>query len=248
MRIIARLDIKNDHVIKGIQLEGLRKVGDPSELSIDYYNAGADELLFMDAVATLYGRHNLFTLINNLCSEIFIPVTVGGGIRSVKDAEFALLNGADRVAINTAAVGNIKLIEDIAKNFGVQAVVGSIEAKLLNSLNVVYTHNGREPTKLLVTDWAKRLEAAGCGEILITSIDRDGTKKGYDSRLNDEICSAVSCPVVCSGGFGRLEHLDPILKSNALSGIAVGTVLHYGIENINSIREYIESSEAQIAN
>lgn len=212
---------------------------DPRDLAIGYYNSGVDELLFLDAVAALYGRNNLFTLINELCSEIFIPVTVGGGIRSVKDAEFALANGADRVAINTAAVNNIHVIEEVAKNFGAQAVVGSIEAKSFRGQSFVYTHNGREPTDLIVTDWAKSLENAGCGEILITSIDKDGTKKGFDEVLNEKISSAVSCPVVSSGGFGRLNHLDSIVKSGSISGIAVATAFHYSIENVESIRGYI---------
>ena len=177
---------------------------------------------------------------------IFIPVTVGGGIRSVKDAEFALANGADRVAINTAAVNNINVIEEIAKNFGTQAIVGSIEAKAFGEQSFVFTHNGREPTDRIITDWAKSLENAGCGEILITSIDRDGTKKGFDVALNEKICAAVSCPVVSSGGFGRLEHLDPIVKSGALSGVAVATALHYGIEKIETIREYIQRASSNV--
>ena len=176
MRIIARLDIKNEYVIKGIQMEGLRKVGDPTELATKYYKSCVDELLFMDAVATLYGG-TISLLIKDLCKQIFIPVTIGGGIRSVSDAEFALANGADRVAINTAAVNNINLITEIASNFGAQAVVGSVEAKRVQDKIIVYTHNGREPTNMDVVSWSRSLYDAGCGEVLVTSIDKDGSRK-----------------------------------------------------------------------
>lgn len=243
LRIIARIDVKNEYAIKGIQLEGLRKIGDPKDLATLYYTSGIDELLFMDAVATLYGRNNLFSLINHLCSEIFIPVTIGGGIRDISDAEFALANGADRVAVNTAAVQDIKIITEIAKNFGSQAIVGSIEAKLIGEKSFVYTHNGREPTEKEAVEWAKRLEDAGCGEILVTSIDRDGTKKGFDRDLNITISSAVSCPVVASGGFGHVRDLDPLLDECPISGIAIGSALHYRDVSVKTIRDYILNRE-----
>ena len=227
MRIIARLDIKNEYVIKGIQMEGLRKVGDPTELATKYYKSCVDELLFMDAVATLYGRNNLFKLIKDLCKQIFIPVTIGGGIRSVSDAEFALANGADRVAINTAAVNNINLITEIASNFGAQAVVGSVEAKRVQDKIIVYTHNGREPTNMDVVSWSRSLYDAGCGEVLVTSIDKDGSRKGFDNELTKSIVSSVNCPVVVSGGFGNIDHLDAVLSDCPLSGIAIGAAFHY---------------------
>ena len=237
MRIIARLDIKNEYVIKGIQMEGLRKVGDPTELATKYYKSCVDELLFMDAVATLYGRNNLFKLIKDLCKQIFIPVTIGGGIRSVSDAEFALANGADRVAINTAAVNNINLITEIASNFGAQAVVGSVEAKRVQDKIIVYTHNGREPTNMDVVSWSRSLYDAGCGEVLVTSIDKDGSRKGFDNELTKSIVSSVNCPVVVSGGFGNIDHLDAVLSDCPLSGIAIGAAFHYQNVTIDQVRK-----------
>ena len=198
MRILARLDVKNDHVIKGIHLEGLRKIGPPIELARKYYLLGADELLIMDAVASLYDRNNLFEVIEAACLSVFIPVCLGGGIRNLDDIKRALDAGADKVAINTAAIKNIKIISDAANIFGSQAIVGSIEAKRIGGDYFCYFDNGREPSSIRVENWVKSLIDAGVGEILVTSIDAEGTRKGFDKKLIKLVENIATVPVVWS--------------------------------------------------
>nr|Q9RDX2.1 RecName: Full=Imidazole glycerol phosphate synthase subunit HisF; AltName: Full=IGP synthase cyclase subunit; AltName: Full=IGP synthase subunit HisF; AltName: Full=ImGP synthase subunit HisF; Short=IGPS subunit HisF [Legionella pneumophila]CAB65215.1 HisF protein [Legionella pneumophila] len=209
VRLIARLDIKGPNLIKGVHLEGLRVVGNPNEYAMAYYAQGADELIYMDTVASLYGRNNLSEIVKTTAENVFIPITVGGGIRSVDDAEQLLRCGADKVAINTAATKNPTLISDIARRFGSQCVVLSIEAKrTVNGRWEVMTDNGREHTGMDVVDWARNGEKFGAGEILLTSIDQEGTRKGFDLELVKQVSSMVSIPVIASGGMGKLEEFN----------------------------------------
>ena len=220
MRLIARIDVKNEWVIKGVHLEGLRKVGDPNELAVSYYQSGIHEIVFMDAVASLYDRNNLFHIIERACQNVFVPIAVGGGLRSVEDVSHALNVGADKVIINTGAVRNLGLVADIAARFGSQCIVGSIEAKRSQGGWEAYIENGREPTGLEVVEWAQKLEAAGVGEILLTSVDQEGTKRGFDTDLVRAVQEATRRPIIVSGGYGRPTHLNELLSTVIPSGIA----------------------------
>jgi imidazole glycerol-phosphate synthase subunit HisF len=243
MRLIARLDIKNEHVIKGIHLEGLRKVGDPNALARSYYQQGIDEVVFMDAVASLYDRNNLFHIVEAACRDIFVPIAVGGGMRSVEDVSKALGAGADKVVINTGAVRNIKLIEDVARKFGSQCLVGSIEAKKRDGGWRAYIDNGREPTNLDVVEWAHSLQEAGCGEILLTSIDQEGTGRGFDIDITEQVNNAVTRPVIVSGGYGKPEHLHSLLARTQPSAAAFAATLHYQRSSVSDLRAVVGSSE-----
>lgn len=237
MRLIARLDIKNEHVIKGIHLEGLRKVGEPNAMACKYFEQGIDEIVFMDAVASLYDRNNLFEIIEEACRDVFVPIAVGGGIRSVDDVSKALGAGADKIVINTGAVQNIKLIEEAALKYGSQCLVGSIEAKRQGSEWKVYIDNGREPTSLEVVNWARSLESAGCGEILLTSVDQEGTCRGFDVELIQEVNDSVSRPVIVSGGYGKPEHIEDLLCATQPSAIAFASALHYERTSVEELRK-----------
>ena len=239
MRVIARLDVKNGHVIKGIHLEGLRKVGDPTDLAQKYYLEDIDEIFFMDAVASLYDRNGLFDIISKSCERVFVPITVGGGIRSLDDVEKALAAGADKVAVNSAAVRNIGLISEIAKRYGSQCIVGSIDAMRRDGAWEAYIDNGREPTDLNVVDWVKRLEDSGAGEIMLTSVDFEGTFRGYDLDLVFAVQDATSSPVVVSGGFGKIEHLNKIFGLSQPSGLVIAGALHYNKVSIACIKDAV---------
>ena len=238
IRLIARLDIKNEFVIKGIHLEGLRKIGDPNLLAKKYYDEGIDEIIFMDAVASLYGRNNLFHIIEKACKEIFIPITIGGGIRSVNDIELALKAGADKITLNTQAIKNSTIIKEASRIYGSQCIVGSIEAKKKeNGKWEAYIDNGREQTGIDVLDWAIKLEDLGIGELCITSIDKEGTKKGFDIELVDQICNKVSIPVIASGGANNSNDIIKVCNANAnLNAVAVASMLHYNIESIKDAK------------
>jgi len=237
IRVIARLDVKNEHVIKGIHLEGLRKVGNPNELAKKYYEQGIDEIVFMDAVAAYYDRNSLSDIIEQACKDVFIPITVGGGIRKIEDIQTALNAGADKVAINTQAIKEPEFIEKASKVFGSQCIVLSIVAKKISENKwEAYTDNGREPTGLDVIAWAKRVEELGAGEIMLTSIDKEGTKKGFDLELNDAVSQTVSIPVISSGGAGKDEDIIELINNADIDAVAVASVLHYNISTINKIK------------
>jgi cyclase len=237
IRLIARMDIKSDYLVKGIQLEGIRKIGNPNEYAKKYYQQGIDEIIYMDVVASLYGRNSLKDIIYRSTEEVFIPMTVGGGIRSIEDVKEILRAGADKVAINTAAIKNPKLISDVSLRFGSQCMVLSIEAKKvgLDKWDAYYD-NGREPTGIDVINWAKKGYELGAGEILLTSVDKDGTKSGFDCELVKEVSAAVSIPVIASGGMGTIEHLYEVVNRGNADAVAMGTILHYNLENIKDIR------------
>jgi cyclase len=237
IRLIARLDIKGPNLIKGIHLEGLRVIGSPNEHAMRYYLQGADELLYMDCVASLYGRNHLDVIVKAAAKDIFIPMTVGGGIRSVDDATLILRSGADKVAINTAAVANPRLISDIARRFGSQCMVLSIEAKQVGLDRwEVYTDNGRERTGLDVVEWVKRGVAMGAGEILLTSVDREGTRKGFDVALVKAVSEEVAVPVIASGGMGKPDDLLAIVNAGGADAVAMADILHYKRVSIGEIR------------
>ncbi len=240
MRVISRLDIKNNYLIKGLALEGLRQLGAAKDYSKKYYEEGADEIVYIDNVASLYSRDGIFELLRETVKEVFIPITVGGGIRNVEDAYKYFMNGADKIFINTAAVNNPKLIDELVTDFGSANVSLSIEAKKnLNESNwEVYTSNGRDNSKKIVIEWAKEAIERGVGEIFLTSIDNDGFQNGFDSELVTKISEIVSVPLVISGGFGALDHLDILNKK--VSAIAIGSSLHYKKTSIKEIKSKLE--------
>jgi cyclase len=237
LRIIPRLDIKGPNLIKGVHLEGLRVVGDPHEFALRYYAEGADELVYMDIVASLYGRNNLSDIIRRAADQVYVPITVGGGVRSTDDARHLLRSGADKVAINTAAVGRPELITEVARKFGSQAMVLSIEAKQIGPGKwEAYTDNGRERTGLDVLEWSRRGVELGAGEILLTSVDREGTRRGFDVDLVARVSSAVPVPVIASGGMGTVEHFLDVARRAAPAAIAMADVVHYRRIGLSEIR------------
>jgi imidazole glycerol-phosphate synthase subunit HisF len=237
IRLIARLDIKGPNLIKGIHLEGLRVIGSPNVHALRYYQQGADELIYMDCVASLYGRNSLGEIVKSAAQDVFVPMTVGGGIRSVDDATYLLRSGADKVAVNTAAVSNPQLISDIARRFGSQCMVLSIEAKQIGADRwEVYTDNGREKTGLDVISWVKQAVSLGAGEVLLTSVDREGTRKGFDVSMIRAVTQEVGVPVIASGGMGKpSDVLDAVLEGGA-DAVAMADILHYGRATIGDIR------------
>ena len=238
LRIIPRLDIKGPNLIKGIRLEGLRVIGDPQEHAIRYYEEGADELVYMDIVASLYGRNNLSDIISRAAKNVFIPITVGGGIRSVDDARHILRSGADKVAINTAAIARPELICEVARRFGSQAMVLSIEAKqVADGKWEAYADNGRERTGLDVLEWVRRGVELGAGEILLTAVDREGTRSGFDIDLIRSVSEAVPVPVIASGGMGSLDHFVEAAQQGFADAVSMADVLHYKRMTIGDIRQ-----------
>ncbi len=240
-RLIARLDIKGENLIKGINLEGLRVLGHPNNFAVRYYEAGIDEILYMDAVASLYGRNSLKELISVAARDIFVPLTVGGGIRTIEDARSVLRAGADKVALNTAAINAPSIILELAEKFGSQCVVVSIEAKK-NSKGgwQAYIENGRQPTGIDVTEWAVKAEEFGAGEILLTSIDQEGTRKGMDLDLLSSLTTNVSIPIIASGGVGNPSHIVEALQVGA-DAVAVADCLHYKRFAISEFKEVAAS-------
>ena len=246
-RLIARLDVKSNTLIKGVHLEGLRVIGNPSQYALKYYNQGADEILYLDIVASLYGRNKLTEIVSKTTRDVFIPITVGGGIRNTKDVSDLLQSGADKVAVNTAAVKNPELINKIAEKFGSQCMVLSIEAKLQNDGKwYVYTDCGREKTNLNVSDWVEEGVQRGAGEILLTSIDKEGTGKGFDKDLIRMITQKVNIPVIASGGMGKPEDLVDIVKSCDVNAVAMADVLHYGKFTLDQIRFHAANSNIKV--
>jgi cyclase len=228
-RIIARLDIKGPNLVKGIHLEGLRVLGKPEDFARKYYEDGADELMYIDVVASLYERNSLKDIITRTAKETFIPLTVGGGLRTVEDIKEVLRAGADKVSLNTAAIKNPELIRDASRKFGSSTIVVTIEAiKHPDGQYYAYIDNGREYTAVEVLSWAKRVEELGAGEIVITSVDREGTGKGFDIDLTKKISSIVSLPVIAHGGAGKVEDVKTVIQDGNADAVAVASILHYG--------------------
>ena len=240
IRLIARLDIKGQNLIKGIHMEGLRVIGSPNEKARHYYQQGADELLYMDAVASLYNRSHLAELVAEVVKDVFIPITVGGGIRSVGDVKELLRAGADKVAINTAAVRNPSLLTEVAESFGSQCVVLSIEAKKRGpGAWEVYVEGGREKTGRDVLEWLEEAVDLGAGEVLVTSIDQDGTEKGFDIELMQRSAQVSNVPVIASGGMGTPAHAKELLESSRVDAVAVARSLHYNRLSLIDLRQLL---------
>tara|TARA_B110000971_G_C20039698_1_gene516973 strand:- start:7753 stop:8550 length:798 start_codon:yes stop_codon:yes gene_type:complete len=229
--------------VKGIQLEGLRVLGKPSEFAQFYYENGADEILYMDVVASLYEKNNLSDLIKEMASEIFIPLTVGGGIRKLQDINEVLRSGADKVLINTAAVKNPEFINQAIKEFGSSTIVVAIEAiKETSDQYLVYTDNGREYTGIDVVDWAKKVESFGAGEIVITSVNREGTGEGFDYNLIKKLAKKITIPIIAHGGAGSKNDILQLAKENLVEGISIASLFHYDYINKD---EYSYSNEQE---
>jgi len=247
IRVIARIDVKNEFAIKGIHLEGLRKVGNPNDMARNYYDEGIDEIVFMDAVAAYYDRNSLSDLIKEACTDVFIPITVGGGIRTINDISDALKSGADKVAINTKAVQEKDFIRQSSKIFGSQCIVASIEAKSIsNGKWEVYTDNGREPSGIDVVEWTKYVEELGAGEIMLTSIDKEGTKKGFDVDLYQAVSNQASIPIIASGGMGEAKDAISLINQVNIDAIAVASVLHYKIDTIQNIKSSLQKNKVRV--
>ncbi len=247
-RLIARLDVKGPNLIKGIHLEGLRIIGDPQEYACRYYEQGADELIYIDVVASLYGRNSLSDIVSKTAHNVFVPMTVGGGIRSIEDVRSMLRAGADKIAINTAAVRNPSLISDVARTFGSQCMVLSVEAKRHSSGGwEAFTDNGREATGVDVVNWCRQAYDLGAGEILLTSVDQEGTRKGFDTALIEAVSSNVPIPVIASGGMGSTEHMVAAFSQGA-DAIAIADMLHYRRSDFPVIRAAAASAGLPVRN
>ena len=243
MRLIAKLEIKNKHVVKGINFEGFRKVGDPLDLANQYYKEGIDEIIFVDTVASLYERNHLFELIKDVTKNIFIPITVCGGIRSLKDIETALNSGADKVAVNTAIFNKNFLLAEACKHFGSSTIVSNVEAKeISNNKWEPYKNFGRDKTGWELQDWVKSLQDSGVGEILLTSVDQDGTKKGFDLNLLNKIIHIVNVPLIISGGCGNLKHIEELKNFFFDKEVSIGiaSCLHYNLTKIIEIKNILK--------
>lgn len=238
-RIIPCLDIKNGRTVKGTNFLQLRDAGDPVELAVRYCQEGADELVFLDITATTEKRKTLAKLVRDIATHINIPFTVGGGINTIDDVSVLLENGADKISINTSAVTNPALINELAKNFGSQCIVVAIDAKIIDKQWMVVTHGGRNPTLLFANQWAIELTARGAGEILLTSMENDGTKNGFAIDITNEIAASVPIPVIASGGAGRMEHFAEVfLKGHADAALAA-SIFHFNEIAIPHLKQYL---------
>ena len=244
VRVIPCLDVTNGRVVKGVNFVGLRDAGDPVELAATYDAQGADELVFLDITASSDGRNLMIDVARRVADQVFIPFTVGGGIRTVDDARAMLRAGADKVSVNTAAVQRPALVSEIASVFGSQAVVCAIDA--IRSHNragwEVYLHGGRTPTGIDVVEWAAQVTGAGAGEILLTSMDRDGTRDGFDVELTRAVSDAVSVPVVASGGVGNLQHLVDGVTEGRADAVLAASIFHFGEHTINDAKAALEAA------
>ncbi len=250
-RIIPCLDVTNGRVVKGVNFVELRDAGDPVEISRRYDEQGADELTFLDITASSDDRDLILHIIEAVAAQVFIPLTVGGGVRKVEDIRRLLNAGADKVSINTSAVLNPQLISDAADHYGSQCIVVAIDAKKVSAPNEisrweVFTHGGRKATGLDVIEWAKKMQALGAGEILLTSMDRDGTRNGFDIALTRAVSDAISIPVIASGGVGSLDHLvDGILQGHA-DAVLAASIFHYGEFTVQQAKQYMQQHGIEV--
>ena len=246
LRIIPRLDIKGPNLVKGVHLEGLRVLGKPEQFARYYYEQGADELIYQDVVASLYGRNSLHEIIEKTAKDIFIPLTVGGGIRSLQDIVFALRAGADKVSINTAAHENQSFISQASRVFGKSTIVVAIEAiRQPNNTYQAFTDNGRNPTGREVVSWAKEVEELGAGEIMLTSVDFEGTGEGMGIDLIKKVHNAINIPLVVHGGIGKIDHILSVTKNISVSGVSLASMLHYHCIKTNRIIDDFEEGNIE---
>lgn len=227
-RIIPCLDVKDGRTVKGVNFVDLKDAGDPVELAWQYAQQGADELVFLDITATNERRKTMIEMVKSVARQLNIPFTIGGGITSIADAEALLNAGADKISINSAAVKNPLLIEELAKAFGVQFVVLAVDTKLVGDKNLVHLNGGRIATAIATETWIKQAEAHGAGEILLTSMDHDGTKQGFDCKLLSEICNSINIPVIASGGAGNMEHFIDVFTQTGVDAALAASVFHFG--------------------
>ena len=245
-RIIPCLDVTNGRVVKGINFVELQDAGDPVEVAKKYNEQGADELTFLDITASSDNRGLIFDIIENVAKQIFIPMTVGGGVRTCEDVRNLLNAGADKVGINTAAIKNPDLVTEAASRFGSQAIVVAIDAKKVDDHWEVFTHGGRNPTGINALDWAKKMVKFGAGELLITSMDKDGTKTGFDNILNKLISESVQVPLIASGGVGNLQHLVDGVKVGGADAVLAASIFHYGEYSIHEAKVYMSKNEIPV--
>jgi imidazole glycerol-phosphate synthase subunit HisF len=242
-RVIPCLDVTGGRVVKGVNFVGLRDAGDPIEISRRYDAEGADELTFLDITASSDGRDLILQVVEDVASQVFIPLTVGGGVRSVDDVRRLLNAGADKVSINTAAVQDPQFVMDACARFGSQCIVVAIDAKRNGEAQParwqVYTHGGRHPTGLDALEWGRRMQAAGAGEILLTSMDRDGTRQGFDLELNRAMSEALDIPIVASGGVGRIEHFTAGVLEGRADAVLAASVFHYGELTVGAVKRHM---------
>lgn len=241
-RVIACLDVKDGRVVKGIQFLKLRDAGDPAELAAAYNREGVDEVVFLDITASVEKRNLIVETVARTSRQVFIPLTVGGGIRSVADARAILTSGADKVSVNTAAVEGPELLTALSEEFGSQAVVLAIDARRDGHAWRVYTYGGRKPTNLNAVEWAMEGEGFGAGEILLTSMDRDGTRQGFDLPLTRAIADSVSVPVIASGGVGNLDHLVDGIREGHATAVLAASIFHFGEFTIRQAKEHMVRS------
>jgi len=240
-RIIPCLDVKNGRVVKGINFVDLKDAGDPVEQAKIYSDGGADEICFLDITASNENRDIIYDVVKETSKKCFVPLTVGGGIRSVEDISKLLNFGADKVSINTAAVENKKVVVDSSKNFGSQCIVVAIDAKKNGDKWEIFTHGGRNNTEIDAVEFAKKMEDSGAGELLVTSMDRDGTQVGFDIDLTSKISSKVNIPVIASGGAGNLDHLVDGIKLGNANAVLAASIFHYGKYSVKQAKEYLDS-------
>ena len=239
-RIIPCLDVQNGRVVKGINFVELKDAGDPVEQAKIYSDGGADEICFLDITASNENRNTIYDVVEKTSKKCFVPLTVGGGVRSVEDISKLLNCGADKVSINTAAVNDKQVVVDSSKKFGSQCIVVAIDAKKNGDIWEIYTHGGRNKTDIDAIKFAKEMEKSGAGELLVTSMDRDGTQVGYDIDLMSKISSAVNIPVIASGGVGTLDHLVDGIKLGNASAVLAASIFHYGKYSVKQAKEYLD--------
>ncbi len=245
-RIIPCLDVHAGRVVKGVKFKELRDAGDPVACAKAYDEQGADELVFLDITASSDEREIMHKVVEATASECFMPLTVGGGIRNLDNIRHMLHSGADKVSLNTAAINNPKLIEEAAIKFGNQCIVLAIDAKQDGESWRVYTHGGRNPTELDAIEWAKQGVALGAGEILLTSMDKDGTKSGYDNELTRRISEAVEVPIIASGGAGNLDHLVEVLEEGKADAVLAASIFHFGEYTINEAKQRLQEADLPV--
>lgn len=245
-RIIPCLDVRDGKVVKGVNFVGIKEVGDPVECAKEYNEQGADEIVFLDITATHEGRGTMLDVVRRTAKEVFIPLTVGGGINSIEDFRNTLLAGADKVSINSSAVKNPDLIKEAAEKFGNQCVVVAIDVKRFDDGFHVVVHGGRIDTGLDAIQWAKKAAELGAGEILLTSMDADGTKNGFDRELLNKVCEAVSIPVIASGGCGKLSHFGDVFKETGADAALAASLFHYKELTVGQVKDYLKSQDIPV--
>jgi len=249
-RIIPCLDVDGGRVVKGVKFVDIKDAGDPVEVARRYCQAGADELTFLDITASHEARDTTLDVVQSIASEVFIPLTVGGGVRCIDDIRALLNRGADKVAINTAAVHNPDFVNEAAERFGSQCIVVAIDAKQVDDSNnprwEIFTHGGRRPTGIDAIEWSKKMVALGAGELLVTSMDRDGTQEGFDNNLMSRIVEVVPVPVIASGGVGNLQHLADGISQGHADAVLAASIFHFGLYSIQEAKQYLQSQGIEV--